>query len=139
MLLIDAFSSDAIPIHLLTYEAVEMYFQKLAPHGLLMVHLSNRHLRLAPVVAGTAAGLGVVARLRDDDDDERPTGKSPSTWAVLARTTEDLGRLKDDNGLGTARTRARRAALDRRLLEHRQRDELGLAARMDAAGEARGN
>ena len=99
VLLIDAFSSDAIPIHLITYEAVEMYFQKLAPHGLLMVHLSNRHLRLAPVVAGTAAALGVVARLRDDDD-ETAIGKSTSTWAVLARTPEDLGRLKDNDRRG---------------------------------------
>ena len=85
VLLIDAFSSDAIPIHLITREAVEMYFQKLAPHGLLMVHLSNRHLRLAPVVAGAAAALGVVARLRDDDD-ETAAGKSASMWAVLARS-----------------------------------------------------
>jgi hypothetical protein len=60
-----------------------------------MVHVSNRHLRLAPVVAGAAAALGVMARLRDDEDDAA-TGKSRSTWAVLARTPEDLGRLKDD-------------------------------------------
>ena len=95
VLLIDAFSSDAIPVHLITYEAVKMYFHKLAPHGLLMVHLSNRHLRLEPVVAGEAAELGVVARVRTDED-EAPLGKSSSTWAVLARTPEDLGRLKDD-------------------------------------------
>jgi hypothetical protein len=96
VLLIDAFSSDAIPIHLLTKEAMEMYFQKLAPHGLLMVHLSNRHLTLAPVVAGEAKELGVVARLRDDDD-ESDTGKTTSTWAILARAPEDLGRLKDNH------------------------------------------
>jgi hypothetical protein len=95
VLLIDAFSSDAIPIHLLTREAVELYFQKLAPHGVLMVHLSNRHLFLQPVVAGTAAALKVVARVRDDDD-ETSIGKSSSTWAVLARSEEDLGQLKDD-------------------------------------------
>ena len=95
VLLIDAFSSDAIPIHLITYEAMEMYFQKLAPHGLLMVHLSNRHLRLEPVVAGEAAALRVVARVRDDED-ETPLGKSTSTWALLARTPEDLGPLKDN-------------------------------------------
>ena len=51
LLMIDAFSSDAIPIHLITREAVEMYFQKLAPGGLLVVHVSNRHLRLEPVLA----------------------------------------------------------------------------------------
>jgi hypothetical protein len=95
VLLIDAFSSDAIPIHLITREAVELYFQKLAPHGLLLVHLSNRHLRLAPVVAGTADDLGLVARLRDDDD-ESEIGKTTSSWAVLARRPEDLGRIKDN-------------------------------------------
>ena len=55
-----------------------MYFRKLAPHGLLMVHLSNRHLRLAPVVAGTAAALGVVARLRKDEDEK-------AAWASRRR------------------------------------------------------
>jgi hypothetical protein len=95
VLLIDAFSSDAIPIHLITREAVEMYFDKLAPHGLLMIHLSNRHLKLAPIVAGTADALGVTARMRDDDD-ERAVGKTSSQWAVLAREPEDLGRLNDN-------------------------------------------
>ncbi|MEI8373119.1 MAG: fused MFS/spermidine synthase [Planctomycetota bacterium] len=95
VLLIDAFSSDAIPVHLITYEAVKMYFQKLAPHGLLMVHVSNRHLRLEPVLAGTAKKLGVVARLREDDD-ETGNGKTSSTWAVLARMPEDLGQLNDN-------------------------------------------
>jgi len=93
LLLIDAFSSDAIPIHLLTREAVEMYFQKLAPDGLLMIHLSNRHLALEPVVAGVAEALGVVARVRSDDDEEAEIGKSSSTWAVLANKSEDLGAL----------------------------------------------
>ncbi len=96
LLVIDAFSSDAIPVHLLTREAVEMYFQKLAPGGLLMVHLSNRHLRLGPVVGGTAAELGVVARVRDDEDEESDTGKTSSEWAVLAKTPEDLGGLMDN-------------------------------------------
>ena len=96
VLLIDAFSSDAIPIHLLTREAVAMYFDKLAPHGLLLVHVSNRHLRLAPVVAAAADALGVIARSRTDDDDSE-TGKSRSTWVLLARTPDDLGRLRDDD------------------------------------------
>ena len=95
VLLIDAFSSDAIPIHLITCQAVEMYFEKLAPHGLLMVHLSNRHLRLEPVVAATAEKLQLVARVRDDND-ETYVGKSAFTWAVLARSEDDLGKLKDD-------------------------------------------
>jgi len=97
LLVIDAFSSDAIPVHLLTEEAVEMYLKKLAPGGLLMVHLSNRHLQLGPVVAGTAEALGVVARIRDDDDEEADTDKSRSNWAVVAKKQEDLGALNDND------------------------------------------
>jgi hypothetical protein len=95
VLFIDAFSSDAIPIHLLTREAVEMYRSKLAPNGLLVVHLSNRHLRLEPVVVGVADSVGLVARLRDDED-ESNIGKTSSTWAVLTRVEKDLGQLNDN-------------------------------------------
>ena len=133
VLLIDAFSSDAIPIHLITCQAVEMYFEKLAPHGLLMVHLSNRHLRLEPVVAATADHLQLVARVRDDDD-ENYVGKSASTWAVLAQSEDDLGKLKDDKDCGRAQARPQHPALDRRLLQHRQRDELGVAAASGCSG-----
>ena len=54
LLIVDAFSSDAIPVHLLTKEAVELYFRKLKPDGILVVHISNRHLELAPVVGNIA-------------------------------------------------------------------------------------
>ena len=96
LLVIDAFSSDAIPVHLLTYEAIEMYFRKLAPGGLLMVHLSNRHLRLGPVVAGTAAELGVVARVRDDEDETHAGKTTSDVGRPGAKTPEDLGGLKDN-------------------------------------------
>ena len=56
-LVIDAFSSDAIPVHLLTREALESYFDKLAPRGLLALHISNRFLDLAPAIAATAATI----------------------------------------------------------------------------------
>jgi hypothetical protein len=57
LIVVDAFSSDAIPVHLLTKEAVEMYMRKLAPGGVLCVHVSNRHLNLVPVVADIAASI----------------------------------------------------------------------------------
>jgi hypothetical protein len=57
LIVVDAFSSDAIPVHLLTKEAVEMYMSKLAPDGVLCVHVSNRHLNLVPVVADIAASI----------------------------------------------------------------------------------
>ena len=95
VLFIDAFSSDAIPVHLITREAVVMYLRKLSPHGLLMVHLSNRHLRLSPVLASSAEALSCIARQRLDDDDS-PPGKSASLWAVVAHSEADLGPLAKD-------------------------------------------
>jgi hypothetical protein len=97
LLMIDAFSSDSIPIHLITRQAVEMYLKKLAPGGLLVMHVTNRHLDLPPVVAATAKKLGLAAQIRYDFFDmngpDVPLGKYPSEWAVLARTVDDLGPL----------------------------------------------
>ena len=95
VLLVDAFSSDAIPLHLLTREAVALYFDKLATGGLLMVHVSNRHLDLKPVLGNLADALHLIARARDDDDEEAK-GKCGSNWVVLARRTQDLGALGKD-------------------------------------------
>ena len=63
MMLIDAFSSDAIPAHLLTKEAVQLYFDKLDEEGLLAIHISNRYMNLEPVVDRIAKELGVEARV----------------------------------------------------------------------------
>ncbi len=57
---LDAFSSDAIPVHLLTRQALGLYLQRLAPHGLLLFHISNRYLDLRPELGGLASGGGVV-------------------------------------------------------------------------------
>jgi hypothetical protein len=59
LMIIDAFSSDAIPLHLVTREAMALYREKLAPGGAIIFHLSNRHLTLAPFVAATAASIGL--------------------------------------------------------------------------------
>jgi hypothetical protein len=93
LLFVDAFSSDAIPIHLLTREAMSLYAQKLASRGLLAVHISNRHLDLEPVVLNLAADLGLVAGICGDDD-EGFRGKCSSHWVVLTRRFQDLGDLK---------------------------------------------
>src|SRR5207244_8114742 len=68
IIVVDAFSSDAIPIHLITREALELYFRKLAADGVLAVHISNRHLDLAPVLGNLAQELG-LASLREYDSD----------------------------------------------------------------------
>jgi SAM-dependent methyltransferase len=96
LVVLDAFSSDAIPAHLLTEEAVRTYRRALAPGGLLAVHVTNRHLRLAPVVAAQARELGMVALVRRDDRAELPA--SISTWVVLARRSADLDRLRTRPG-----------------------------------------
>jgi hypothetical protein len=98
MILLDAFSSDAVPAHLLTREAIALYLGKLAPRGVVAFHLSNRHLDLEPVVAASAAELGLAALARCDrpSDAERAAGASPSCWLALARTPVDLAPIARD-------------------------------------------
>jgi hypothetical protein len=66
---VDAFSSDSIPVHLLTREAMQLYFRHLKPDGILAVHISNRYLDLRPVIEGETKATGHVARLVDTVDD----------------------------------------------------------------------
>jgi hypothetical protein len=86
LLVVDAFSSDAVPAHLLTLEAMEIYRHRLAPGGLLMVHISNRFMDLRRVLAAAASNGGWTAALRDDQPDaaKRATYQSASTWVALA-------------------------------------------------------
>ena len=95
LIVVDAFSSDAIPIHLLTREAMAIYLAKLKPHGLIVMHVSNRHLELASVVAGIAAANGLVTLVSDapDRDELSDPYKFGSTVAVVAREREDFGPL----------------------------------------------
>jgi hypothetical protein len=86
---VDAFSSDSIPVHLLTTEAMQLFFRHLKPDGVLAVHISNRYLDLQPVVEGEAEGLGKLTRTIDTDDDDRWT-YSPSTWVLVLRRTAGL-------------------------------------------------
>jgi len=97
LLVMDAFSSDAIPMHLMTREAFSLYQSRLAAGGTLAIHLSNRHLQLAPVVARLAASQGFVALQQLEQVGAGwPEGKNPSHWAVMARNRSDLGDLIGD-------------------------------------------
>ena len=106
LLLMDAYSSDAIPIHMITKEAVALYFDVLKERGLLLVHISNRHLDLAPVVGNIARDLGLTARYRNDTwasaldkdlwDEEADEGKFASDVVLVVRDPEYLGPLKRD-------------------------------------------
>ncbi len=95
VILLDAFSSDAIPVHLLTREALALYVRKLAPGGVLAMHVSNVHLDLPPLVDRLAADHAppLAARYWDDHptEAEKADGKTASQWMVLARTAADLG------------------------------------------------
>src|SRR5262249_30840793 len=66
VLIIDAFSSDSVPVHVLTREALALYLRKLAPGGRVLFHISSRTLNLAPVIAALAADAGVPARVLSD-------------------------------------------------------------------------
>ncbi len=90
LLLVDAFSSDSIPVHLLTVEAVQLYLDRLQDDGILALHISNKFVRLEPVVAAIAERHNLVARVWNDDA-ERMHGKTASSWVALARKREDLG------------------------------------------------
>mgnify|MGYP003578512557 CR=1 FL=1 len=99
LIALDAFSSDSIPMHLLTQEAMEVYLSRLAPHGVLAFHVSNRHLVLSPIVGRLAVNNGLTALLRQDRrEDGLPwaNDKAPSTWLMMARNPEDLGALMRD-------------------------------------------
>ncbi len=92
LLAVDAFSSDSIPVHLLTKEALQMYFRKLAPDGILALHVSNRYLALDRVVAQLADELGLTA-YQWKDQEEGPPGKNRSDWIVLVTDPKHLGEL----------------------------------------------
>jgi SAM-dependent methyltransferase len=83
VLAVDAFSSDAIPVHLLTAEAFETYFRHLKPGGILTVHISNRYLDLKPVLKEAAAKFGKEARIVEDDSNDEK-GTYGTTWVLFA-------------------------------------------------------
>ena len=106
LIVLDAFSSDAIPVHLLTREALAAYLSRLSPHGVLLFHVSNRHLDLHPVVAAEAAmeGLSVVAKQDDRANNSRVNYQSNALVLVIARNAADLGELPNRPGWVGIRT-----------------------------------
>jgi hypothetical protein len=102
VILVDAFSSDAIPVHLLTREALRLYFDMLGPRGILALHISNRYLRLEPVVANLAQDGG-YARLLQHGDTGDIRGGVEASWTILARRPEDFGEMASDSRWTAAR------------------------------------
>ena len=90
ILVVDAFSGDSIPVHLITREALELYFRHLKPDGIVAYHVSNRFLSLPPVVARIAEeqrahAVLVVDQAKDDDGDN-----TPSDWVLVSRDPAEL-------------------------------------------------
>jgi hypothetical protein len=93
LLVIDAFISDAIPVHLLTLEAMRVYLGAIEPDGMILFHISNRYLELGPVLRGAADELGIVALERRGRG--LGEGAFPSHWVVLAREWKTIDLLRD--------------------------------------------
>lgn len=84
VLAVDCFSGDSIPVHLLTVEAVRLYFKHIKPDGVIAVHVSNRFLELAPVVGRIAEALGKASLHVETDEDGDETNCFGTTWVLLA-------------------------------------------------------
>jgi hypothetical protein len=113
LIVLDAFSSDAVPVHMLTREAIDLYRSKLAPDGIIAFNISNRFLDLTSVVADLALAEGLVCRVREDlklrPGDQR-LGKSSSTWAIMANHAAALGALAENPDWVIPRARRRDVA-----------------------------
>ena len=94
MIVVDAFGSDSIPLHLLTREALRVYLDHLEDTGILAFHISNKYVDLEPVLANLAADAGAefACKIEYDLDvgDEIMKGKSPTIWLLMARRAGDL-------------------------------------------------
>jgi len=97
VIVLDAFSSDAIPVHLLTIEAIKSYLMQLAEDGVLIFHISNRNLSLAPVLSAAAAELGLSGLHRSDginlNELDRARNKATAKVLILARSNSHFGNL----------------------------------------------
>ncbi|HEX2189910.1 MAG TPA: fused MFS/spermidine synthase [Longimicrobiaceae bacterium] len=103
LIVLDAFTSDAIPTHLLTREALEVYLSRLEEGGRIAVHTSNRYLNLEPVLAALARERGLAMRVGAWGIPQALRYQNGSTWVVLARTEYDLGMLAADRRWRPAR------------------------------------
>jgi hypothetical protein len=98
LIAVDAFSSDSIPVHLLTLEALQLYFKHLKPEGVLAVHISNRYINLEPVLERGAVALGKSARVFETEDNEDQTCYG-TTWVLLASDAAIFNQEEMKNGV----------------------------------------
>jgi hypothetical protein len=96
LLVLDAFSGDSIPMHLMTREALALYLRKVTPGGMLAFHISSLYLQLVPTLGALANDAGLVCVLGDDTgvtEAQIDAGQLPSKWVVMARSRADLGQI----------------------------------------------
>jgi len=94
LLAVDAFSSDAIPLHLMTSEAIGVYINRLPPKGVLLIHISNRYIDLEPVLAAAARKQGLAIAVRNDEPEGQAASLfTPSTWVALSRDPGQIAAL----------------------------------------------
>jgi hypothetical protein len=93
LIIVDAYSSDAIPIHLATQEAMKIYKDKLSPQGVVLMHVSNRHLELASVVVGIADANGLKSWVYNEDSGRDGEYIFATNVVVSARDEADVGNL----------------------------------------------
>ncbi len=91
-IVVDAFSSDAIPVHLITEQAVKIYMERLVEDGILLMHISNRHLDLQPVLANITDKLGLIGYHMSDGEND-VVGKNSAHWVAIVRKKEYLSRV----------------------------------------------
>jgi hypothetical protein len=114
LLVLDAFSSDAVPVHLLTVESLATSMRTVAPRGVIAVHISNRFLDLEPIVAAAAHANGFVSIIGSDLPAEELTDLAdPSQWVIVARSYADLADLVEGDRWRTAHADGRRPWTDR--------------------------
>jgi spermidine synthase len=100
LMILDAYSSDNIPVHLLTQEAMRLYESLLAPHGKIVMNITNRNMDLTNIVASSAHAVGLAVRDKRDRSapDFKTTFHAAAHIAVLARDERDFGALVPENG-----------------------------------------
>jgi hypothetical protein len=101
LIVIDAFGGDAVPVHLLTREAIELYLSKLRPDGVLLFNISNKYVDIGSVLAGEAGAMSLVSFVRTDIDvtpAQAALGKVESAWLVISRDEGNLMSLPNEPG-----------------------------------------
>ena len=97
LVILDAFSADSLPVHLITREAFELYLRKMTSNGVIAINVSNRYLDIAPVLGNLTDELHLVGLHRHDHEDEDVVpGKYASHWIVVAKQRDALGALVQD-------------------------------------------